>query len=90
MELRLSKQATKFISKLPSKQARHISSKLIQLKANPYPHDSKKLRGKLNQYYRANIGEYRIAYHVEGDSIIVPIVSKRNDGEIYKLLGRKV
>ena len=47
--------------------------------ANPEPHDSKKLKGY--PYRRADIGEYRIVYRVEGDVLKITVAGKRNDSE---------
>ena len=54
--------------------------------ANPEPHDSKELKGY--PYRRADIGEYRIVYRVEGDVLKITVVGKRNDSDVYKKLAR--
>ena len=37
-------------------------------------------------YRRADIGEYRIVYRVEGDCLKVALIGKRNDDEVYRQL----
>ncbi len=55
--------------------------------ANPEPHDSKELKGY--PYRRADIGEYRIVFRVEGDVLKIAVVGKRNDSDVYKKLTRR-
>ena len=88
LKIEISKRAEKFIRKLPPKQARQVSAKILELRSNPEPHDSKPLKG-YEQYRRTDFGEYRIVYFVrEAVVLIVVLVDKRNDDEVYKKLKR--
>jgi mRNA interferase RelE/StbE len=40
-------------------------------------------------YWRVDIGEYRIIYEVEGNTLCIILIGKRNDDEVYKKLRRK-
>ena len=82
-----SRQAQKFLRNLPPKQARQVANKLLALRQDPQPPDAKQLRG--HPYLRADVGEYRIIYRVEQDTLIVPLIGKRNDAEIYRRLRRR-
>lgn len=53
---------------------------------NPRPADSRTLAGY--PFLRADIGEYRIIYRVEGNCLKVALVDKRNDDEVYKKFRR--
>ncbi len=86
LRLDLTKKAIAFLDKLPPKQFKQVSKKIFSLMANPKPNDSKKLKG--HPYQRADIGEYRIIYHVEEDVLKVALVGKRNDSAVYKKLAR--
>ena len=86
LKINLSKQAQKFLDRLPPKQRRQVSGKIFQLAADPVPPDSKPLRGF--PYRRADIGEYRIIYHFDEETLFVPAVGKRNDDDVYRLLRR--
>jgi len=65
---------------LPPKQFRQIVRKVFALLENPRPHDSEELRGY--PFLRNDVGEYRIIYDVQGDTLRVIIVGKRNDEEV--------
>ena len=80
---RLSKNAEKFISKLPSKQAGQIIERLMILAANPNPTNSRHMKNCPN-YKRIKSGEYRIIYSLENNNLNIPHIGKRNDDEIYK------
>jgi mRNA interferase RelE/StbE len=83
LKIDITKAAGKFIQKLPPKQFRQIVSTIFALRENPTPHDSKQLIG-YPEYKRVDIGEYRIIYRFDSDSVYVAIVGKRNDDEVYK------
>jgi mRNA interferase RelE/StbE len=87
LRINLSRQATKRLKKLPAKHARQVATKITELKTNPYPQDSIKLKGY--SYHRVDIGEYRIVYLVEEQILEILLIEKRNDDEVYKQLKRK-
>ncbi|WP_080419701.1 type II toxin-antitoxin system RelE family toxin [Burkholderia ubonensis] len=83
MNLKLTKQALKAISKLDAKQYRQVVSSIFGLLSNPEPHDSQQLRGATRGERRLDIGEYRVIYSVAEDDVEVLVVGKRNDGDVY-------
>lgn len=83
LKIDITKSAGKFINKLPPKQFRQVVSTIFSLRENPTPHDSKQLIG-YSEYYRADIGEYRIIYRFDTNTFYVSLVGKRNDDEIYR------
>ena len=87
LRLDLSKKSLAFLDKLPPKQFKQVSNKIFSLMTNPESHDSKEFKGY--PYQRADIGEYRIVYRVEGDVLKIAVVGKRNDSDIYKKLARR-
>lgn len=88
LRIKLTKWADKFISSLPAKQKKQITAKILELSKNPQPHDSIQVKG-FAQYRRADIGEYRIIYHVQENVVlIIVLVGIRNDDHVYKKLKR--
>jgi mRNA interferase RelE/StbE len=90
LSLDLSRQAAKFLRGLPSKHAKQIAGKIVALRDDPEPPDSATLKGKASAYRRADVGEYRIVYSVDADTLRVFVIGKRNDDEVYRLLQRKL
>ena len=84
LKLLVSKKAQKFLDDLPPKQFRQIIKKVFALLENPRPHDSKELQGY--PFLRNDAGEYRIIYDVQGDTLRLILVGKRNDAEVYRHL----
>jgi len=82
-KLDITKSAGKFISVLPPKQYRQVVNTIFRLRENPKPNDSKQLTGN-SDYRRVDVGEYRIIYRVSTDTVIIAVVGKRNDSEVYK------
>ena len=87
LKIEISKRAAKFLKELHGKQARQVGTKIQELRNNPSPNDSIKLKG--HPYRRTDIGEYRIVYYVETDILKIHVVGKRNDDEVYKILRRE-
>lgn len=88
LSLNLSRKASKFLKKLPPKQAKQIALKIQQLCDNPYPNDSLNLKGY--PFWRTDIGEYRIIYNITKDVLEILIIGKRNDDDVYKQLKRQL
>ena len=86
LKIDLENRVKKFLRKLSGKHERQILEKILALAHDPHPFDSLRLEGYRAR--RADIGEYRVVYYVEGEWLRVPIVGKRNDSEIYKKLRR--
>lgn len=86
LNIDFSSGAIKFLKKLSGKPAKQIKKKLEELRENPYPQDSSKLVGYT--YHRVDQGEYRIVYIVNGETLEIKAVGKRNDDEVYKRLKR--
>jgi mRNA interferase RelE/StbE len=84
LKLLVRKKSQKFLDDLPPKQFLQIVKKVLALLENPKPHDSEELRGY--PFLRNDIGEYRIIYDVQGDTLRLILVGKRNDDEVYRRL----
>lgn len=86
LQISLTKDARKFLDGLPPKQFRQVVLKIFDLAKDPQPHDSQMLKGY--DFYRADIGEYRIIYRFDDSCLYVAYAGKRNDDDIYKKIKR--
>ena len=86
LRIEIKNHAQKFLKRVPKKQNGQISRKILALADDPYPSDSKQLKG--TSWRGTDIGEYRIVYYVAGDTLHIPLVGKRNDDEVYRRLRR--
>jgi mRNA interferase RelE/StbE len=80
--LDLSKQALRFIESLQLKQKKQIANKIQILLENPKPQDCEKLKSG-DEYFRVDVGEYRIIYSIEKTKILIFVIGKRNDDDVY-------
>ena len=89
LKIRIEKRVVKYLKKLPPKHGRQIRTAIESLLVTPIRNDTKKLEG-YNNYLRIDVGEYRIVYQLlKPDSLLIIIlVGKRNDSEVYKKLSR--
>lgn len=83
----LSKQAKRFLEKIPAKHALQIVAKIDQLANDPNSLPSKQLEG-YPMFRRVKSGEYRMIYRVIDGmlKLLVVRIGKRNDDEVYKNL----
>ena len=86
-KLQLTKDAFKFLVGLDAKQFKQVAAKMLSLMADATPPDSSSLKGYA--LHRADIGEFRIVYHFDADTVFVTLIAKRNDDEAYKRLSRQ-
>ncbi len=85
MNLQLTKQVMRFIETLDAKQYKQVVSTILALLKQPLPHDSASLHGAKNGERRIDIGEYRVIYTYQDETISILLVGKRNDDNVYKL-----
>lgn len=85
--INVSRQAETFLKRLSAKPARQIAEKIRAL-----ADDAEALPGEVLQGYapwrRLKSGEYRIIYRLEPETVLVLLIGKRNDDDIYKALKR--
>lgn len=86
--INLSRQAAKFLEKVHSKHGGQIAKKLLALQQHPNPNDSIQLKGNNSNYRRCDVGEYRIIYHIQDETLYIILIAKRNDDDVYKMLKR--
>jgi mRNA interferase RelE/StbE len=84
LRIKFARAARKAIETFPAKHKRQLAAKISDLRLDPNPNDSIQLKGKVHEYRRADVGEYRIIYRVEGDELLIAAVGRRNDDAIYK------
>ncbi|SLM28827.1 Genome sequencing data, contig C322 [Desulfamplus magnetovallimortis] len=90
LKIDISRSAAKFIQKLPPKHFKQVVGTLFHLRKTPTPQDSEQLSG-FPQYRRTEIGEYRIIYRFDQDTLFVAVVGKRNDDAVlYESLGNSL
>ena len=83
----LERRVAKKILSYPEKHQRQIKDKILSLRDNVMPQDSKSLSG-FEGLFRCDSGEYRIIYRFDSQTIYIVLIGKRNGGEVYKALKR--
>jgi mRNA interferase RelE/StbE len=91
LKIKFSKRAADFLTTLQRSQPKHakqLARKIYELQEKDgQVHDVKDLIG-MAPYRRTDQGEYRIIFLVEDDTVIVELIGKRNDDEVYRQLKR--
>lgn len=77
------KSVEKELRKLPTRQLKHIVSKIQALAANPRPEGSVKLRGSID-LYRIRHAEYRVIYQIIDGTLVVLVVKVGHRREVYR------
>lgn len=76
----IEKPAMKFLQKQPQAQRERL---LRAIQSLPDNGDIKPMSGHEN-LYRLRIGSYRVIYTIEGDLLIVRVLTIGNRGDVYK------
>jgi mRNA interferase RelE/StbE len=84
-KLKITKVAAKHWETLDAKQYRQVGKSMFGLLENSRPQDSQSLKGAKHGERRVDVGEYRIIYREEADTIEILVVGKRDGDEAYKL-----
>ncbi len=84
--INLSRQADKLLTTLDAKQFKQIVKTIFSLAKEPMQSDIKKMISQtVHEYYRKDIGEYRLIYRITDKVLYIALVGKRNDDDIYKI-----
>jgi mRNA interferase RelE/StbE len=86
-KLDLTETVLKYLKELPPRHCKQVALTILALTQNATPHDSIGLTGH-TPWRRVDIGEYRVVYRFDDNTIYVPVVGKRNDSEVYRHLPR--
>ncbi len=76
----IEKPAMKFLQKQPQAQRERL---LRAIQGLPDAGDIKPMSGHEN-LYRLRVGSYRVIYTIEGDLLIVRVLTIGNRGDVYK------
>lgn len=82
MKVRLTKNASKSLDKIPDRIAEKIYKAAINLGDDPYPNQSKKLSGEEN--YRLRVGVYRAIYTIYKKEELIVVLRIRHRREVYR------
>lgn len=86
MEIRYSKSAIKFLSKLDRQSAEKIRAAIKGLTAVPPKGDIKTMQGFSDGRKRLRVGGWRVIYRIENEACIeiLLVIDIGNRGDIYK------
>jgi mRNA interferase RelE/StbE len=85
-KLAIQKSVLKDLEALPAKPYRQVVTSMLDLLNDSLPHYSRKLTN--SDYFRIDVGEYRVIYRADEEQVHVVLFSKRNDNDIYRQLQR--
>ncbi|HJU09897.1 MAG TPA: hypothetical protein VJ728_03420 [Candidatus Binataceae bacterium] len=85
--LNLPYAVSKVLADLEAKPFKQVAMTILRLLENATPSDSAELKG-FSPYRRVDIGERRIIYHFDEQTVYIAHVGKRNDSEVYRFLKR--
>ena len=90
LKRRITRDAENSMDKMPDKHFCQVYDAIEVLCVEPEPRDSKELTSSVTQKRRRkDVGEHRIVYWYDGETLYIDIVGRRNDGDVYKKARRK-
>ena len=84
----IDRAAEKEIDRLPKDTRKLVLVEIKELGEDPRKPGAEPLEGKLKAYWKTRVGDYRIAYEIRDDQVIVYVVRVLDRKEIYRILGR--
>ena len=88
-QIKVDKQASKALAKLPKKAQRQVADKISDLAEDPFPQDCMPIGSvKRNDVYRIKSGDYRIGYQVKEDVILILVLRIGHRKDFYKYFER--
>jgi mRNA interferase RelE/StbE len=76
--------AEKALKTLPKATIQSVIATVESLASNPYPANTKKLKGSAKPYFRVRTGDYRIIYAVHNQELIIEIIEVGHRKDIYR------
>ncbi len=83
--LRFKPTVEKDLLSIPRPMVSKILSRIDQLPVNPFPSQSLKLHGA-EHLYRLRVGDYRVVYEVDPESVAIVIHHVRHRRDVYRIL----
>lgn len=80
--------AKKDFERLPKKERQSASARIDSLADNPRPHWATMTTGDLRGLWKFRVGDYRVAYLIEDERLVVLVVAAGNRKEIYDVIRR--
>jgi len=77
------KAVKKQLDKLPADVREKLADRILLLSDDARPDGVKKLKGSDNEY-RIRVGDYRIRYEIDDESLSIAVVSCRHRRDIYR------
>jgi mRNA-degrading endonuclease RelE of RelBE toxin-antitoxin system len=81
LEIRYSNQAVRFLKNTEKSFAKRILNKMENLRANPFPHNSKRIEN--TNYFRIRIGNCRVLYEVNYTINTIGVVKIDKRSRVY-------
>ena len=88
LNIAFTKRTLKFLSDLPAKHHKQVTTRIFELCSNPFDNSDVKALAGYKDFYRATSGEYRIVFSVTDTVLSIETIGPRNDDAVYKELSR--
>lgn len=84
--VKVTKQAEKFLEKIPQRDFLKLMQIIQALSVNPRPRWIEKIKGSDKPIFRVAWGSYRIIYTIEDHILLVTIVDVNHRKDVYRNL----
>ena len=83
LESQFSSQARDFLKKIDNELWNRIIERIEKLRSEPFPKDTKRVKGIKEKTFRVRVGDYRILYVVFHDKNILFISKIEKRAKVY-------
>jgi mRNA interferase RelE/StbE len=85
-KIRFSKDTEKVLKKIGHVEKLRIISALKKLENNPRGYNSKRLTADREPLYRLRVGDYRIVYSIQDETLTVHVMNVGHRSVVYKFI----
>jgi mRNA interferase RelE/StbE len=83
--IEFTKSAAKELRSIPKSAQKRIARKIDSLNENPPDPMQTKMKGN-NPFHRLRVGDYRIVYEIQDDTLLILIIKIGHRRDVYKRL----
>ena len=84
LNVRFSNKAKSFLRKAEKETEERITSKIEELRIDPFPKGIERVKGQEGKTFRARVGSYRIIYEIHRHKLLVIILDLGHRKDVYR------
>jgi mRNA interferase RelE/StbE len=82
--IKFDRRVKKDFKSIQAQDIKRIKAAILKLSNNPRPDGCTKLKGDKRDYYKIQIGNYRVIYSIEDEILLVLVIQVGHRQDVYR------